>query len=778
MLKPKLLVIDSNYPSKSNLYGDVFVHSRLKHYVQKFEIQVLGMQYTLDKNESYTYEGIPVFNVCSQKAFKDYLDKNTPDLIAIHFVEKWMYNVIKEFKGCVFVWVHGYEALGWYRRLFNYRLKNILGLFRYILANTRQMYFMHQFIRYSNKTGKVKFIFVSDWMRRITQTDTFSKIKNYEIIPNPIDETLFVHQTKEPELRKKVLLIRSFDSTKYANDIAIKAIEILSKENIFKDIEFSIYGKGKYFYPLTREIKKFTNVNLYNIFIENKDIPLVHKDYGIFLCPTRQDAQGVSMCEAMSSGLIPISSNNTAIPEFVTHQQTGYLTNSSQEIADTIKMLYYNPSEFLKVSQCAALSIIQKSGSGVVIKKEMNMMLNELYKKKILLAFGTRPEAIKMAPLVLALKSCDMFHVRVCVTAQHRQMLDQVLNFYEIDPDYDLDLMRPNQTLNMLTADILTKIKSVFDDFSPDCILVHGDTTTSMAVALAGFYSNIKVGHVEAGLRTYNKHAPFPEEINRQITGRIADYHFAPTEQARQNLLNEHVPDNAIFVTGNTVIDALMYSVNLLKAHEHDDIKILKNRLNLKKEIILVTGHRRENFGEGFINICNALKIIAHKFADIQILYPVHLNPNVQKPVYEILGNVPNILLIKPLTYPAFVWVMSNSKLIITDSGGVQEEAPSLGKPVLVLRNTTERPEAVDAGTVILVGTDTDKIVSETVKLLQNEDYYNEMSMRHNPYGDGKACERIIEKCMEKIGFISPAAPPHPHPPPHPPPPPTAGRKR
>jgi len=364
--------------------------------------------------------------------------------------------------------------------------------------------------------------------------------------------------------------------------------------------------------------------------------------------------------------------------------------------------------------------------------------------KKILLVFGTRPEAIKLAPLVLALKSSKNFCVKVCVTAQHRQMLDQVLSFFKIVPDCDLDLMRSNQTLNTLTAEILTKIKPVFDDFLPDCVLVHGDTTTSMAVALAGFYSNIKIGHVEAGLRTYNKHAPFPEEINRQITGRIADYHFAPTEQARQNLLKEQVAADTIVVTGNTVIDALMYSVEQLQVCDHDDIKALKRNINLKKEIILVTSHRRENFGDGFINICNALKAIASKFSNMQILYPVHLNPNVQKPVYEILGDVSNILLIEPLSYPAFVWAMNNSKLILTDSGGVQEEAPSLGKPVLVLRNTTERPEAVEAGTVILVGTDTDLIVSETVRLLQNDNYYKEMSLRHNPYGDGKACQRII----------------------------------
>jgi len=371
--------------------------------------------------------------------------------------------------------------------------------------------------------------------------------------------------------------------------------------------------------------------------------------------------------------------------------------------------------------------------------------------KKILLVFGTRPEAIKMAPLVLALKAKNIFDVKVCVTAQHRQMLDQVLRFFNIVPDYDLDLMRKNQTLNTLTADILLKINNVFNDYKPDCVLVHGDTTTSMAVALAAFYSNIKIGHVEAGLRTYNKYEPFPEEINRQFTGRITDYYFAPTNKARQNLLNEMVLDSSIVVTGNTVIDALIHSVKNINENEYDDIVVFKNKIDLKKEYILVTGHRRENFGDGFINICNALKTIALKYSNLQIIYPVHLNPNVQEPVYKILANISNIILLDPLSYPAFVYAMNNSKLIITDSGGVQEEAPSLGKPVLVLRNTTERPEAVEAGTVILVGTDNNKIISETIRLLEDNEFYKKMSLLHNPYGDGKACDRIISFLKDNL---------------------------
>jgi UDP-N-acetylglucosamine 2-epimerase (non-hydrolysing) len=368
--------------------------------------------------------------------------------------------------------------------------------------------------------------------------------------------------------------------------------------------------------------------------------------------------------------------------------------------------------------------------------------------KRILIVFGTRPEAIKMAPVVKAFYAQpEQFDTRLCVTAQHREMLDQVLDFFELRPDYDLNLMRPNQDLYTLTADIVTGMKPILDAVDPDYVLVHGDTTTSTAVALASFYHGAKVCHVEAGLRTYNKQAPFPEELNRQLTGRIADYHFAPTETSRRNLLNECVPETSISVTGNTVIDALLQSVERVNTYDHDpEISALKHliapSLDSGRDLILVTGHRRENHGQGFLNICDALKQISER-ANVQIVYPVHLNPNVQKPVYEILGACPNIDLIEPLAYKAFVWLMDKAKLIITDSGGVQEEAPSLGKPVLVMRETTERPEAVDAGTVILVGTDTDKIVNEALSLLTDGDRYEAMSRLHNPYGDGHACARI-----------------------------------
>lgn len=365
--------------------------------------------------------------------------------------------------------------------------------------------------------------------------------------------------------------------------------------------------------------------------------------------------------------------------------------------------------------------------------------------KKVLIVFGTRPEAIKMAPVVKAFSGAsEKFIVKTCVTAQHREMLDQVLSFFEIDPEYDLNLMKPGQNLYSLTADIVVNLKGVMEDYQPDYVFVHGDTTTSMASALAAFYFGAKVCHVEAGLRTFDKWAPFPEEMNRQLTGRLTDYHFAPTRQSRQNLLNEGVEEKRIVVTGNTVIDALVESVEMVKSlTDHAGINGMKALLNPDKEMILVTGHRRENFGQGFIHICEALKEIAGRF-DGEIVYPVHLNPNVQTPVFDLLKDVPNVKLISPQPYEVFVWLMNRSKLIITDSGGVQEEAPSLGKPVLVMRDTTERPEAVEAGTVILVGTDKNKIVNETLSLLSDPEKYNSMSKLHNPYGDGLASARII----------------------------------
>ncbi|MFD1017010.1 MULTISPECIES: non-hydrolyzing UDP-N-acetylglucosamine 2-epimerase [Winogradskyella] len=374
-------------------------------------------------------------------------------------------------------------------------------------------------------------------------------------------------------------------------------------------------------------------------------------------------------------------------------------------------------------------------------------------KKKNLIIFGTRPEAIKMAPLVkLFLENSDKFETKVCITAQHREMLDQVLDFYNIIPDYDLDLMKPNQNLYTLTSDIITELKPVLEDFNPDYVYVHGDTTTTMSASIAAFYSGAKICHVEAGLRTFNKRSPFPEEINRSITGRISDYHFAPTLTSKQNLLNENIQESNILVTGNTVIDALDYSSAIVNSEEYSDQEIedLKSVVDASKRLILVTGHRRENHGEGFINICLALKQIAQNHEDVQIIYPVHLNPNVQKPVYELLSNQDNIKLVNPLSYPAFVWLMNKSHIIITDSGGVQEEAPSLGKPVLVMRNTTERPEAVEAGTVLLVGTNADKIISETERLLSNKKNYDTMSKLHNPYGDGKACQRIVDFILNK----------------------------
>ncbi len=366
-------------------------------------------------------------------------------------------------------------------------------------------------------------------------------------------------------------------------------------------------------------------------------------------------------------------------------------------------------------------------------------------KKKNLIIFGTRPEAIKMAPLVNQFFADDRFETKVCVTGQHREMLDQVLDFFHIVPDFDLSLMKPNQNLYSLTGEVILGLKPILESFQPDFVYVHGDTTTTMAASIAGFYSGAKVCHVEAGLRTHNMLSPFPEEMNRQVASRVASYHFAPTVKSQQNLIQENISKDTIVITGNTVIDALLESSAKVKSLENEEIIGLKNIVNFDRKIILVTGHRRENHGQGFINICAALKEIALQNPTVEIIYPVHLNPNVLKPVNELLGTVKNIHLIQPLSYPTFVWLMNQSYLIITDSGGVQEEAPSLGKPVLVMRDTTERPEAVDAGTVILVGTNTQKIIQKTQELLDDSAIYNSMSALHNPYGDGKACERIIE---------------------------------
>lgn len=372
-------------------------------------------------------------------------------------------------------------------------------------------------------------------------------------------------------------------------------------------------------------------------------------------------------------------------------------------------------------------------------------------KKRNLIVFGTRPEAIKMAPLVKEFENHnEVFETKVCITAQHREMLDQVLLFFEISPEYDLDLMKPNQDLFSLTANIIEGLKPVFEEFKPDYVYVHGDTTTTMATSIAAFYAGAKVCHVEAGLRTFNMQSPFPEEMNRCVTGVVSNIHFSPTITSKENLLSENKKPESIIVTGNTVIDALKFSVDKVTSSYRDkEIEELEDQVDFNKRIVLVTGHRRENHGQGFINICKALKQLTLNHSDIQIVYPVHLNPNVQKPVYEILEGVEAIKLIPPLSYPAFVWLMNRSYMIITDSGGVQEEAPSLGKPVLVMRNTTERPEAVAAGTVLLVGTDTEKIVDEASKLLKRKDEYQKMSKLHNPYGDGNACKKIVNHIIE-----------------------------
>jgi len=367
---------------------------------------------------------------------------------------------------------------------------------------------------------------------------------------------------------------------------------------------------------------------------------------------------------------------------------------------------------------------------------------------KILAVFGTRPEAIKMAPVIRALD--DKFEVKICVTAQHRQMLDQVLELFKITPDYDLDIMKPGQDLFDITSNVLLEVKKILQIEGPDIVLVHGDTTTSMATAMAAFYLKIPVGHVEAGLRTYDINSPFPEEFNRQITSRISTFHFAPTMIARQNLLDEKVLDSQIYVTGNTVIDALLSMVEKARIVAFSDpllirMPFLKQEKSDIPRIILVTGHRRENFGLGFEGICYALRIIANENPDIQVIYPVHLNPNVREPVNRILSNLNNVHLIEPMEYLTFIKLMDLSYFILTDSGGIQEEAPSLGKPVLVMRDVTERPEAVESGTVKLVGTNTNEIVEMVNRLLTDSNFYMEMSKAHNPYGDGKACGIICD---------------------------------
>ncbi|PVA00062.1 UDP-N-acetylglucosamine 2-epimerase (non-hydrolyzing) [Vibrio vulnificus] len=374
-------------------------------------------------------------------------------------------------------------------------------------------------------------------------------------------------------------------------------------------------------------------------------------------------------------------------------------------------------------------------------------------KKKVLTVFGTRPEAIKMAPLVHALAADERFESKCCVTAQHREMLDQVLELFEITPDYDLNLMKVGQTLNEVTARILLELKPVLQEFKPDVVLVHGDTATTFAASLAAYYEQIAVGHVEAGLRTGNIYSPWPEEANRKLTGALSKYHFAPTETSQQNLLQENYSEENIFVTGNTVIDALLMVKE--KIEQDADLKATLAAqfpyLDENKKLILVTGHRRESFGGGFERICEALAQTAKQHPDVQILYPMHLNPNVREPVNRILGSVENVLLIEPQQYLPFIYLMDRAHIILTDSGGIQEEAPSLGKPVLVMRDTTERPEAVAAGTVKLVGTDVEKIVSNLNSLLTDSEAYQTMSFAHNPYGDGISSAKILDILDEKI---------------------------
>ena len=385
--------------------------------------------------------------------------------------------------------------------------------------------------------------------------------------------------------------------------------------------------------------------------------------------------------------------------------------------------------------------------------------------RKVLLVFGTRPEAIKMAPLVMELqKQKERIETVVCVTGQHREMLDQVLEIFDIKPDYDLNIMKRGQDLYDVTARVLTGMREVLKEIKPDIVLVHGDTTTSTAAALAAFYQQIPVGHVEAGLRTHNIYSPWPEEMNRLLTGRLATYHFSPTSLSRNNLIKESINDRNIIVTGNTVIDALYWVVDKIKNNKELDNELESvlskagydvNRLDNGKKMVLITGHRRENFGDGFINMCTAIKDLTVKYPNVDFVYPMHLNPNVRKPIHEVFGKdlsgLKNMFFIEPLEYLSFVYLMEKSSIVLTDSGGIQEEAPGLGKPVLVMRDTTERPEALDAGTVKLVGTDYNKIVNEVSSLIDDKTAYEKMSKAVNPYGDGLACGRIVNALLYRI---------------------------
>lgn len=376
--------------------------------------------------------------------------------------------------------------------------------------------------------------------------------------------------------------------------------------------------------------------------------------------------------------------------------------------------------------------------------------------KKILIIFGTRPEAIKMAPLALSMLADKFFDTRICITAQHREMLDQTLNLFEINADYDLDLMRPDQNLHDLSALIISGLKPVLDDFKPDLVLVHGDTLTTFCASLAAFFSDVKIAHIEAGLRSHNMKAPWPEEANRRLTSVLTTHHFAPTQNAKTNLLDEGVCEKNISVTGNTVIDAL-YWIRQKNTSSNLQIASFKKQfsfLEKNRRMILITGHRRENFGDGFENICQSIAILAKQYEAVDFVYPVHLNPNVKKPVERILSGLNNVHLINPQDYAPFVYLMDQAYLILTDSGGIQEEAPSLGKPVIVMRETTERPEAVDAGTVVLVGTDSAKIIETVSMLLDDSSTYKKMSQAHNPYGDGKAVPRIIERLKQEETYV------------------------
>ena len=577
--------------------------------------------------------------------------------------------------------VHGNEALWWYQRIFPDRFSGfvrILKFIKYVILNSYNMIYMR------NKLNKldISLVFVSDWMKKQTIKNwNLKSNSNYYIIPNIVNNLIFPYREKSNEKKYNFLMIRQFTSGKYALDVAMDIIKELQAYPENDKFKFTIIGDGWLFEKYTSRVSMFSNVEIKRTFLSQNDISKYHNENGFFICPTRQDAQGVSMCEAMSSGLIPISSNNTAIPEFLPEKYNLCFDNAKDSA------------------------------------------------KRII-------ETIKMCPLVNELKTRENLGTIVCVTGQHRQMLDQVLQAFNVKPDYDLSIMKDRQTLFDVTTNILNRIKEVLEEVKPDVVLVHGDTSTTFVTALACFYLQIPVGHVEAGLRTYDIYSPYPEEFNRQAVSIISKYNFAPTELSKENLIKEGKKPESIYVTGNTAIDALKTTVKDDYTNEH--LEWAKD-----SRLIMITAHRRENLGEPMTHMFRAIRRVMDEHPDVKAIYPIHMNPAVRERAEKELSGCNRIRIIEPLEVLDFHNFLARSYMILTDSGGIQEEAPSLGKPVLVMRDTTERPEGIKAGTLKLVGTDEEVIYNNFSKLLSDKNEYEKMSHASNPYGDGTACKQI-----------------------------------